>query len=590
MRLPYPQSAAGLAALLLLVATAVLAEPPQGPARSSWAARAAVSETEPNNTPGTADELTTGDTVTGTLPTWEDVDYFAVSLTAGALVRLDLRSQGYYYISLVLLGTDGTTVLRYAENSSGGSHLELSIPATGRYYARVSSYYSATSYVLTVGVEPPGPGEPTTVFVDGLGVPWAMAADRTGDLFVIDRGGNRIARVAPNGTAETWVTLPTGSYANDIALDALGDVLVAALSNGAGIVWRYDRETRSRSRFTARVPEPTALAIGPDGDIWVAGYYPPRLWRFDPAGAVKDSIPVPYTGTSIFDAAFSPEGVLHYSSGSTVWRLTDREPEPTVQQSGNFLGLAFDRDGQLYTAHAVYASGSYQTSVYLVTPTDEQPGAAFARTNLAGSVHLAFARDETGVTTSRLLAANGYYYYGYGTPPPGTGAIVAMNPEGVESPGWPVGVDFLIAGDAPPGLVGAAYADTLRITGTTGVATWRIAAGQLPTGLTLDSLAGVISGTPEQAGAFEFTAQARVSDRAALRVLTIQVAEPELRVTDAIDALMGVPQVLSPALERFLDLQGNRNGRFDVGDVQAYLRAKGKLPQAPVAVPSREEL
>lgn len=587
MRLPHPQSAA-LVAGLLLVATAALAEPHQGPVRSAWAPQAAVGETEPNNTPATAGVVTHGDTLTGALPTWEDVDYFAVALTAGAVLRLDLRPESYYYASLALIGIDGTTVMRYGQYSSGGQHLEFPVSATGRYYARVSSYSSVPSYVLTVAVEPPGPGDPTTVFVDGLGVPWAMAADRTGDLFVIDRGANRIARVTPTGTAETWVTLPAGSYASDIALDAMGDVLIAGESYDAGIVWRYDRATRSRSRFTARVPEPSALATGPDGDIWVAGY-PARLWRFDPAGVLKDSIPVPYTGASIFDLAFSPEGDLYYSSGATIWRLVDREPATVIDQPGYFLGLAFDRDGDLYVAHASYASGSYQTTVYLVTPTDEQLSTAFARSNLVGSVNLAFARDETGATTSRLLAANGYYSYGYGTPP-GTGAIVAMNPDAVETPGWPVGVDFLI-GRAPrlPGMVGAQYADTLRIIGSTAVATWTVAVGQLPPGLTLHDVTGVISGTPERAGTFEFTAQAQVSDRATRRPLTIEVTEPELRVTDAIDALMGVPRLLSPELERFLDLQGNRNGRFDVGDLQAYLRANGKLPKAPVAVPNREE-
>ncbi len=595
MRLSCLPYAAGVAALLALGAMRALAEPPQGPARSAWAPRAAVSETEPNNTPATADEVANADTVTGTLSTWDDVDYFALPLTVGALLTLDLTSASppsyYFYASLTLMDTTGAIVLRYAEYASGKLHLEFPVSATGRYYARVSGYYSGISYVLTVGIEPPGPGDPTTVFADSLGVPSAMAADRTGHLLVIDQAGQRVVRVTSDGEAETWITLPAGSYASDIALDGLGDVLLAGESGGAGIVWRYAHDTKARSRFISLVQEPTAIAVGPDGDIWVAGYGR-RLWRFDPGGAVKDSVQVPYTGSGIFDIAFSPKRDLYYTSGSTVWRLSGRESEAVIEGLGYYLGLAFDREGNLYVAHNTYTSGGSVTTVRLFNPNHEQIGSAFARSNLLGAVHLAFARDAFGATTSNLLAANSYYYYyyGYGTPPAGAGAIVAMNPSGVRAAGWPVGVDFLIfTSAARPGIVGAPYADTLRVSGTTGAAVWIVATGALPPGLTLDSLSGRISGTPERAGRFGFTVQARVSDRKTFRDLIATVTEPELRVTDAIDALMGVPDLLTPELERFLDLKGNRNGKFDVGDLQAYLRANGRLPQAPVAVPNKEE-
>jgi hypothetical protein len=46
------------------------------------------------------------------------------------------------------------------------------------------------------------------------------------------------------------------------------------------------------------------------------------------------------------------------------------------------------------------------------------------------------------------------------------------------------------------GVVGTAYSQTLAATGETGPYTWRLTAGRLPSGLTLNSSTGQISGTP----------------------------------------------------------------------------------------------
>lgn len=60
----------------------------------------------------------------------------------------------------------------------------------------------------------------------------------------------------------------------------------------------------------------------------------------------------------------------------------------------------------------------------------------------------------------------------------------------------------------PPGAVGAPYSQAITATGGTAPYTFTITSGALPTGLSLNSATGVISGVPLQPGLFNFTVRA----------------------------------------------------------------------------------
>lgn len=543
-------------------------------------ARTVVTESEPNDSASLANSVVLGDTASGIIADTADIDYYALDLTAGTAIALDVQANRVgspLDPILVLFDVDSTTMLASNDDISFpdilDSHIEFTIPATGRYFVAILSPFPGTGpgafYSLSFGVSPPGPGDPTTLFSAAVGASWGMAAGSTGELYVADVTGSAVWRVSAAGTVSQFATLfsPVG-----VVIDGFGNLLVAGQDSALNLNVTRISPAGQKSVFaptfgTVDFGIIVPITVGPNGDVWVGNNAstPAEIRHYAPSGSFIGAIP--FDGV-VLDLAFSPAGELYLTSGNAVNKIVNNAAQPVFNAPLVVDGLAFDLDGFLY----VTSSGLGQ--VQLFDPAGVPVDTPFARTNLSGRIHLAFLRDANGAMTSRLLASN-FVFDGVSF----TGNIVEMNPAGVRAPGLRIGGDLLQIANTSlrAGVVGAAYADTLRIVAPPGAVTWSVVSGTLPPGITLAATTGVLSGIPAQDGAFPLTVRGDAASRSGFGTFTITVTEPTVVVQAVATHLLGGAPVDS-VQQRFLDLQGNQNGKFDIGDFRAYLRAIGQLP------------
>ncbi|MDQ2669642.1 MAG: putative Ig domain-containing protein, partial [Gemmatimonadota bacterium] len=201
----------------------------------------------------------------------------------------------------------------------------------------------------------------------------------------------------------------------------------------------------------------------------------------------------------------------------------------------------------------------------------------------AGITCPADCSEELLAGTSVTLTAvptTGAEFDGWGGACSGTEACVVTIGETVSvSAAFSAALVITSAAERPGATVGASYADQLEAVAEAGTLTWSLAAGALPAGLVLAS-SGAISGIPEEEGAFTFTVRAASNGSEVTKQLTLAVGVPVLDAAMVVDAVIAEQSALTADARRYLDLQGNRNGRVDAGDVRAWLQKNGVVPGA----------
>ena len=155
---------------------------------------------------------------------------------------------------------------------------------------------------------------------DGVGraakfhLPYGVAVDKSGHLYVSDDGNNTIRKIAPDGTVTTWAGLAGGSghadgtgtvarfhYPSGVALDSTGNLFVAdCLSHtirkispeGVVSTWAGMAETADKggsedgTPSIARFKQPRGVAVDTSGNVYVADAGNSTIRKITPAREV----------------------------------------------------------------------------------------------------------------------------------------------------------------------------------------------------------------------------------------------------------------------------------------------------------------
>ncbi len=159
-----------LIALALMVALAGLAVAKTAPQKplEPYTPSGRAAEAEPNDDATQANTLTLGDDMSAAIDPAGDVDYFAITVDAGAIVSFETLPGDADDTQLTLFDTDGTTELAFNDDGGEGFYSLIEgweFAAAGTYYVAVNHYSSTGTgtYVLTAtAFTPPEPQENDT--------------------------------------------------------------------------------------------------------------------------------------------------------------------------------------------------------------------------------------------------------------------------------------------------------------------------------------------------------------------------------------------------------------------------------------------
>jgi|GEM_PF-1780856 len=239
---------------------------------------------------------------------------------------------------------------------------------------------------------------------------------------------------------------------------------------------------------------------------------------------------------------WSPHVTIYRRDGDTFTKLSD----PTEPPAGGGEGVAFSPD-------STYVAVAHLSSPYIAIY--KRDGDSFTRLPDPAELpalhgqDVAFSHDSAHMAVAHAFSPFVSIYKS--TAPPVSDLKVTTT-------------------ELPDGQVGEAYQATLEASGGTEPYIWGIIDGVLPPGLGLETGAGVISGTPTEAGAFDFTVRATdAAEDTATGELSIAVSEeippPVEGWTDIVQVAGGDYHIVGLKSDRTVVAAGsNEYGQLDV--------------------------
>jgi sugar lactone lactonase YvrE len=569
-------------------------------------ATSTVAESEPNDSIRTADSAALGDQATGVVDPASDVDTWFIDLTAGQFFSADVDAANLgspLDATLVLFGPDRSTVVASNDDFDGAdSRVSYHVPTSGRYFVMVSSFGRlgggpGARYRLNLGlVDCAAVGteqEPNDA--PGTATLMAIGESGTGQLCSQNAGGD-VDYWAFAGQAGTTIELDIDAASSGLLVDPFvalfasdgttrlafnddGDgadsrlqfsivttgtyfVAVTDVAANGGNPFPYTLHVRSivpgpGDPITLRADGlifPLGLAVGSTGDLFVGDVAANRVARVSVQGVVTTFAEVPNPLGLAFDAAGD---LLVVSLDGAVYRVTPQgQATRFITDAGFAFWIAVAPDGRIWltdvsdrSLRRYSSTGQFETRFDAIAVGGSGPGPLAI--GPAGEPYFSQGTEIWKLSNGELqrVFADGAVMWAFAfdvagnvyVPSPVTGRIKLFDPAGT-----PLADPFAIGPDAPQA----------------------VAFGRDGTGATV---ARVFATEPRIGRVIEVNPAAVAHRGLPVGFAALFTAEA------AATALLGGGD-LSAANRQFLDGLGNRNGRYDVGDFQAYLRSLNGLP------------
>ncbi len=213
--------------------------------------------------------------------------------------------------------------------------------------------------------------------------------DRDGRLYVTHSGSRDarpsvpLYRIGADGTKEA-LALEIG---NPTSLALGPDGLIYVSSRFDGHVYRLQPGDRVE-RYATDLGVATGLAFSPDGDLYV-GDRSGTIFRVRPDRQVETFATLP-SSVAAFHLAYGPDQCLYVTAPTLathdpLYRITpDRLVDTVTETFGRPQGLAFDAAGTLYVVDALAgAAGLYRVDIRDASPVPELVVAAAALVGVA---------------------------------------------------------------------------------------------------------------------------------------------------------------------------------------------------------------
>jgi tripartite motif-containing protein 71 len=238
---------------------------------------------------------------------------------------------------------------------------------------RVEEFDEAGELLRTVGSSGSGNGQ--------FSGPRALAVDPKGDAWVVDSGHGRVEEFNEKGEfMKTSGSSGTGngqlSSAEGIAVDAKGDVWVADTYNARleefNEAGEFIRAVGTRGPGAGQLIEPTGIAAGPGGNIWVTDWANDKVVEFNEGGQYVREFGSAGTGKGQFER---PDAIAVDSKGD-LWvgdQNDDRVEE--FNEQGEYLtqfGSAGTGAGQFSLSYPMGIAANSRGALWVTDTNDNR--------------------------------------------------------------------------------------------------------------------------------------------------------------------------------------------------------------------------